>query len=100
MLIKKNAGRFRLSSTKRSISLATVILGFLMPTTICAPPQGQPTLQITSPSGGTVVNPGQGLTVNVTSPTPSAFTGVDLYGDNPLGFVGTLDIRHDTVLTD
>ena len=90
MLTKKNADRFRLSSTKRLISPATVILGFLIPTTICASPQGQPTLQITSPSAGTVVNPGQTLTVNITSPTPSAFSGAALVGDNPLGFVGTI----------
>jgi hypothetical protein len=88
MLTKRNAGRFRLSSTKGLISLATVILGFLIPATICASPQSQPTLQITSPSGRTVVNPGQTLTVSVTSPTPAAFTDVDLYGDK-LGFVGT-----------
>jgi hypothetical protein len=72
MLTKRNAGRFRLSSIKGLISLATVILGFLIPTTICASPQGQPTLEITSPSGGTVVNPGQTLTVSVRSPTPAA----------------------------
>jgi hypothetical protein len=89
MLPKNDARRPLLLSSQISLSFARLLVVALIPTSICAFPQSQPTLQITSPSGRTVVNPGQTLTVNVTSPTPAAFTEVDLYGDNPLGFVGT-----------
>ena len=86
-----------MSAEKKSTPITSVLGRFLGKTvfallasvSIFAAPQNQPTLQITSPSGGTVVHPGQTLTVSVTSPTPAAFTEVDLYGDNPLGFVGT-----------
>jgi IPT/TIG domain/Bacterial Ig-like domain (group 2) len=88
MLPKNDARRTLLLSSQIWLSFARLLVVALIPTSICAFPQSQPTLQITSPSGGTVVNPGQTLTVSVTSPTPAAFTEVDLYGDK-LGFVGT-----------
>lgn len=88
MLPKNEARRTLLLSSQIWPSLARLLVVALIPTSVCAFPQSQPTLQITSPSGGTVVNPGQTLTVSVTSPTPAAFREVDLYGDK-LGFVGT-----------
>ncbi len=53
-------------------------------------PQSQPILQITSPSVGAIVNPGQSLLVSVNSNSPSAFQGFALIGDDPIGFVGTI----------
>jgi hypothetical protein len=45
----------------------------------------QPSLQITSPAGGTVVNPGQTITVTVTASAGGAFTGVGVVGEDPIG---------------
>jgi len=45
----------------------------------------QPLLQITSPSNGTIVNPGQTLSVSVTSPAGATFTQVDVIGEAPIG---------------
>lgn len=67
---------------------ALVLLAISGP--VRAVPQGQPTLQITSPSAKIIVNPGQTVTVSVTSSNPGAFSGVELTGDDPLGFVGTI----------
>jgi hypothetical protein len=44
----------------------------------------QPTLQITSPANGTVLNTGQVFTVTVNA-TPSAFQVVGVIGQTPLG---------------
>jgi hypothetical protein len=45
----------------------------------------QPLLQITSPANGTIVNPGQNLSVNVSSPAGTAFAQVDVIGEYPIG---------------
>lgn len=45
----------------------------------------QPLLQITSPSNGTIVNPGQTLSVSVTSPAGATFAQVDVIGEAPIG---------------
>lgn len=66
------------------ISLITsliVILG-----TLSAAQQNQPLLQITSPNDGTVVNPGQTMTVVVSSPAGVSFNSVVLRGEDPIGF--------------
>jgi hypothetical protein len=61
-----------------------------VPATITAFPQAKPVLQITEPSAGSIVNPGQTLTVKVTSPTPALFSEVDLIGEAPIGLAGTI----------
>ena len=53
-------------------------------------PQAKPALQITEPSSGAIVNPGQALTVKVSSPTPGLFPEVALIGEDPIGFAGTI----------
>lgn len=86
---------------ERRVSLWTLVI--LITTVVCGlglalplpsapfrPPQAQPTLQITSPSPGTIVNPGQSLTVSVTSNSPNAFQGAAIISDDPIGFFGTV----------
>lgn len=46
--------------------------------------QGQPELQINTPVDGTIVNPGQTITVNVTSPAGTAFTQVAVIGEGSI----------------
>jgi hypothetical protein len=74
------------------VILAGIVQTTLLPTTITAVPQAKPVLQITEPSAGSIVNPGQTLTVKVTSPTPGLFPEVDLTGENPIGFAGTISL--------
>ncbi len=57
-----------------SLTFATLIQG----------QQGQPELQITSPASGTVVNPGQAITVSVTSPAGISFAQVAVIGEDPV----------------
>ena len=86
--------RFTFLSTFKEagvIVVSTLALAFA-PYSSGAGRQGQPTLQITAPSSGTIVNPGQTATVNITSNFPAAFQGVALLGDDPLGFVGTVSV--------
>lgn len=70
--------------------LAGIALTTLLPASIIAVPQTKPVLQITEPVSGSIVNPGQMLTVKVTSPTPALFTEVALIGEDPIGFAGTI----------
>ncbi len=46
----------------------------------------QPTLRITAPADGTVVHPGQSLTVTVEASPPGAFLQVILFGSDRFGF--------------
>jgi hypothetical protein len=48
--------------------------------------QVQPALQIGSPAEGSLVNPGQNVSVTVTSPAGVPFTQVFVVGENPIGF--------------
>jgi hypothetical protein len=48
--------------------------------------QVQPPLQISSPAEGSLVNPGQNVSVTVTSPAGVPFTQVFVVGENPIGF--------------
>jgi hypothetical protein len=50
---------------------------------------GESLLQITAPADGTVVNPGQTVTVRVTSPSGAAFENVAVLGQDPLGISTT-----------
>lgn len=72
------------------VVLAGIALTILLPATIAAVPQARPVLQITEPSAGSIVNPGQTLTVTVTSPTPALFPEVALIGRDPIGFAGII----------
>ncbi|HZV87532.1 MAG TPA: Ig-like domain-containing protein [Candidatus Binatus sp.] len=74
----------RLCVISVGVILTTVMLG-----ATTNAPQGNPVLQITEPSGGTIVNPGQTLNVRVTSPTPALFPGV-LVGGDATPFAGTI----------
>jgi Bacterial Ig-like domain (group 2) len=56
-----------------TLTLATVCLG------------QQPQLQISSPVGGTVFNPGQTISLTVTSPANTSFTSVGVVGEDPFG---------------
>jgi uncharacterized protein YjdB len=47
-----------------------------------------PALQISAPTSGTVVSPGQSLSVSVISPANIAFTNSSVIGEAPIGFVG------------
>ncbi len=47
---------------------------------------GQPSLRITSPRDGAVVNPGQSLTVTVEASPTAAFKEVVIIGGDPIGF--------------
>jgi hypothetical protein len=66
--------------------LTQVLLVPLALATVCAGQQSQPLLQITSPTAGTVVNPGQTMTVAVTSPASASFSQVAVIGEDPIGF--------------
>lgn len=48
--------------------------------------QGQPLLQITSPAPGALVNPGQTLSITVTSPAGASFAYVQVGAGDPIGF--------------
>ncbi len=74
------------------VILAGIVQTTLLPATITAVPQAKPVLQITEPSAGSIVNPGQTLTVKVTSPTLGLFPEVDLTGEDPIGFAGTISL--------
>jgi hypothetical protein len=45
----------------------------------------QPELEITSPAGGSIFNPGQTITLTVTSPANVSFTSVGVIGWHPFG---------------
>ena len=51
----------------------------------------QPTLRITSPPEGTIVNAGQVLTVSVEASPASAFKAVIIIGEDPIGFSHVLE---------
>jgi|SRR5215469_1913682 len=48
--------------------------------------QNAPLLQIASPASGTLVNPGQTVSVSVTSPANASLSGVGVVGEDPIGF--------------
>jgi Big-like domain-containing protein len=60
-----------------------------IPFAATASPQDRPVLRITEPAEGAIVNPGQTVTVRVSSPTPALFPGV-LVGGDVIGFAGTI----------
>src|SRR6266446_603399 len=66
------------------VFLARALLGTLVPV-IASQAQTQPSLQITAPATGTVVSPGQTLSVSVTSPAGLVFSEVVVIGEYPIG---------------
>lgn len=72
------------------VVLAGIALTTLVGANIIAVPQTKPVLRITEPVSGSIVNPGEMLTVKVTSPTPALFPEVALIGEDPIGFAGTI----------
>src|SRR5215469_4062855 len=60
-------------------------LAFAIVTASLSPAQTQPALQITSPADGTIVNPGQTITVTVSSPPGVTVSGGFLVAENPIG---------------
>jgi Big-like domain-containing protein len=69
-----------------SIILASIVIAMFMAAGVCAAAQSSPSLQITSPSIGAVVNPGQTISVTVTSPAGTSFAQVGVVGEDPIGF--------------
>ncbi|HTD23781.1 MAG TPA: IPT/TIG domain-containing protein [Terriglobales bacterium] len=60
------------------------IITLLIGTACLSAAQSQPTLQITSPSDGAVVSPGQAITVNIVSLTGVTVSAVFVIAENPL----------------
>jgi len=54
--------------------------------------QKRPSLQIASPVEGTVVSPGQSISITVISPTNTPFTSVVVVGEDPLGMTDSTDV--------
>lgn len=67
---------------KSSTPLIKAFFAFLATAGVCAA-QGRPLLQIASPAPGTVVNPGEVLSVTVTSPAGASFQAVVVIGQDP-----------------
>ena len=81
--------RFIVALKKLCVISVGVFLTTVMPAAATNAPQGNPVLQVTEPSEGAIVNPGQSLNVRVTSPTPAIFPEVAVMGD-AIGFAGTI----------
>ncbi len=64
--------------------LARTAFAVLIAASVFAAPQN-PALQISSPANGSVVNPGQTLSVTVTSPAGLGFQMISLIGPEPVG---------------
>src|SRR5256885_13532813 len=66
-----------------AFAVDAILLG-LLGTAPSGRAQNQPSLQITSPANNAVVNPGQTISVNVTSPNDTVFTQVFVVADRPM----------------
>jgi IPT/TIG domain-containing protein/Big-like domain-containing protein len=71
--------------TNMLLRVAALILATLCSTMA---QQSPPQLQITSPAAGTIVNPGQTISVSVLSPAGTSFSKVAVAGQDPLGSSG------------
>jgi hypothetical protein len=81
--------RFAVTGNGVFIVSFVVFLISLIPVAATASPQEKPVLEITEPTEGTIVNPGQTLSVRITSPTPALFPRVAVIGAK-IGFLGTI----------
>ena len=68
----------------RRTILLTAATVTLLAFQICLAGQTQPALQITSPSDGSVIAPGQTISVSVSSPSNTTFKQVFVIGEQPL----------------
>lgn len=73
-----------------SPSLFRVLMPVLLVALSPAMASAQAVLEISSPAANTVINPGQTMTVNVTSPANVTFSNVGVMGENPIGMATTL----------
>ncbi len=69
--------------------LIRALLASAIVTCTSAAQQGSPTLKITSPLAGTVVAPGQTISVTITSPANASFSMIGVIGEDPIGFSST-----------
>lgn len=76
-------------SLASGITLTKALLAILAAAWVCAAQQNPPLLQITSPVSGSIVNPGQTISVTVTSPANAAFAQVAVVGEDPIEFSST-----------
>jgi hypothetical protein len=77
----------KLQSAREFPPRALLTLPFVLALAITPACLGQqPLLQVTLPTNGTIVNPGQTVTVSVTSPAGASFSGVFIIGEKPIGF--------------
>jgi hypothetical protein len=70
---------------RASLTALTVLAATLSTARPCIAQQSQDFLRITSPLSGTSVNPGQAISVAVSSPAGMSFTQVFVVGEDPLG---------------
>lgn len=75
-------GHHRLRATSTTL-LAIVLIYFVVPQASSGQ-QNLPSLRIDSPTAGTVTNPGQTITVSVSSPAGASFSEVAVIGEDPL----------------
>jgi hypothetical protein len=71
----------RLSPTLFRLLMAALLIVAGWPATASA----QAVLEISSPASGAVINPGQAMTVNVTSPANVTFVNVGVVAESPIG---------------
>jgi len=81
----RDLNRLRISA-KSFLRSTAACLGLLAASRACIAQQPPPQLQITSPADGAIVNPGQTISVTVTSPANVAFTQVGVVAPDPFGF--------------
>jgi hypothetical protein len=79
----KQGNNSRLSAI--DVSRSTVLFGCVFAVLICTAQLSLAQLQITSPADGAVVNPGQTLSVTVTSSGNATFTNVGVVAEAPIG---------------
>jgi hypothetical protein len=73
-----------------SLTLLRLPMAVLLVTQWPAIASAQAVLEISSPAPNAVVNPGQTMTVTVTSPANVTFTNVGVMGESPIGMSTTL----------
>src|SRR5260370_2352247 len=66
------------------LRIALFFLAILWTAALSAAQQNPAALQITSPTNGTIVNPGQTISVGVTSPANIAFTALGVVAEDPI----------------
>src|SRR5258708_32076781 len=75
---------YRLPKGHSTVLVSTLLIVLISGTAVLAR-QSQPALQITTPTSGTTVSPGQTLSVTVGSPAGLTFAQVDVIAESPIG---------------